>query len=116
MSAIVGYLALVTNFRRREPGQSFEGYLDAMLGNLIAGVRERGYTPAQAQVQVDVTERTTDEIALVSQRAAELGLIRIQLVDKRVPARPGTIPSSLLRPTEAATMAEARAARILGES
>lgn len=104
----------MTNFLARQPGQPFEAYLEAALDHLLTGLRDRGYGPEQAQIQVNVTERSAEEIVLLSRRATELGLIHVHLVDDHVPARPGTTPRSLLKPDEAASMAEARAARGIG--
>jgi hypothetical protein len=67
-----------------------------------------------AQVNMNVTARSDDEVELARQRATAAGLTGVVLVDDHQPPPPGTVTSASLGPLQNATMAEARAARILG--
>ena len=102
------------NFVVRRPGQPFAEYMTAVFASLIVDLRRDGVEPGQVRLDVDVTDRSDEEILLTSRHAAGLGLAGVRLVDGRVPARQGTVPRALLAPVAAESMAVARAHRLLG--
>lgn len=98
-----------------DPAKSFVEHVDANIAVLLAKAAAGSIDPGKIELTANVTMRSDEEVELVRERAIAAGLGMAILVDDHVPARPGTVPSSSLTPIQAATMAEARAARILAE-
>ena len=107
--------SLAMGYQPYRPDVSFAESVDAVFQRVLADCASAGHSPDQIQANLDVSGRTDQEVQVVRQRAAAVGLTAVLLVDDHVPARPGTVPRSTLGPLEASSMAEARAARILGD-
>lgn len=102
-------------YRRIEPGQSFAEHVDQQLAAFVTTMTDKGYTPDQVSMNINVTLRSDDEVEVARERAIASGIGQVIMVDDRQPPRIGTVPSSSLDPLHSSVAAEARASRILGE-
>ena len=102
-------------YRRFEPSQSFSDHVDQQLGDFVAAIKAKGYTPDQVSMNLNLTLRSNAEVELARERAIAAGIGQVIIVDDSLPPRPGTVHSSTLDPMQSSVAAEARASRILGE-
>ncbi|WP_131823272.1 hypothetical protein [Mycobacteroides chelonae] len=97
------------------PDQSPRERFQAVFDQVLAAHEASGIDPAEALTTLAVTGRSDDEVNLIRELAQTNGFRNIVLVDDSVPPRPGTVHSSTLNSMQSATLAEARAHRILTE-
>ena len=102
-------------YQRIAPGQSVADHAETLLARIAGELTDKGHRLADTEVHMNVTTRADDEVALIQERAAQIGFGALVFVDDHQPSRPGTVPSSTLSPLASSVAAEARAARILGD-
>ncbi|UGT44995.1 hypothetical protein LTV02_17035 [Nocardia yamanashiensis] len=76
-----------------EPEQLFEEHALLTFTMLATQLADAGHSLADAEVSIDVTERTDDEVAAIRRLAAERGFTALRLVDDSVLPRRGTVTS-----------------------
>ncbi|ATL72510.1 hypothetical protein [Nocardia terpenica] len=97
-----------------DPARPFADHIEQSLTTLADQLGAAGHALGDAQITMNLTDRTDDDIRTAQRCAAAHGLTGVLFVDDSRPARPGTVPSNVLGPDAAAVAAEARAHRILG--
>lgn len=95
----------------QSPRQHFQAVFDRVLADNAAA----GINPSTAHTTLAVTGRSDDEVALIQELAQANGFRNAVFVDDSPSPRPGTVHSSTLVSIQSATLAEARAQRILAE-
>ncbi|WP_067825140.1 hypothetical protein [Nocardia inohanensis] len=81
-----------------EPEQLFEEHALLTFTMLATQLADAGHSITDAQVSIDVTARTDDEVRAIRRLAAEQGFTALRLVDDSPRARPGTVPSPKVDP------------------
>jgi hypothetical protein len=84
--------------------------VDETIKALLQDVRDKGIEPSAIRFTSNVTALPDDHVAIVVERMAAAGFTT-DLVDDRIPPRPGTIRSGNLPAHEVAVMDQASAAR-----
>lgn len=93
------------------PRESFQAVFDQVLADHAAA----GIDSSAALTTLAVTSRSDDEVSLIQELAQTSGFRNAVFVDDSPVPRPGTVHSSTLNSMQSATLAEARAHRILAE-
>jgi hypothetical protein len=101
-------------YQARRPEEAFADHVDGLLTQFEQQLRATGNAGRPVEATVRVTDLADEQVTIVRERAEAAGLARIILVDDHRPSRPGTVPSALLGPEQHSSLADARAARILG--
>jgi hypothetical protein len=95
----------------QSPRERFQSVFDQMLADYKAS----SIDPSESLTTLAVTGRSDDEVALIQELAQTNGFKNTVFVDDGPTPRPGTVHSSTLSAMQSATLAEARAHRILAE-
>lgn len=97
------------------PDQSPRERFQLVFDQVLANYRAADVEPSESLMTLAVTGRSDDEVALIRELAQTNGFQNVVLVDDSSSPRPGTVHSSALNSMQSATLAEARAHRILAE-
>lgn len=97
------------------PGQSPREIFQAVFDQLLASNAAAGIETASAVTTMAVTGRSDEDVKLIQELAQANGFRNAVFVDDAPTPRPGTVHSSTLSSMQSATLAEARAHRILAD-